>query len=64
MSGYTVTTPFNTPTRRFAVGQSVTEADLDGSLTLKDRVQLGHITAPKPTKAAKAPPADQADPTA
>nr|WP_295828300.1 hypothetical protein [uncultured Azospirillum sp.] len=43
MARYTVTKPFNTATRRFAVGQQVNDADLDGTLTMQDRVDLGQI---------------------
>lgn len=64
MSGYTVTTPFNTPTRRFAAGQPVTEADLDGPLSLEDRIRLGHIAvlkAAKPGKGKDSAAPDQTD---
>lgn len=67
MADYTVAKPFNTATRRFAVGQSVTDADLDGSLTLADRVRLGQIAAPPAPKAGKkdaTPAADQAETSA
>ncbi|WP_042442524.1 hypothetical protein [Azospirillum sp. B510] len=43
MARYIVTKPFNTATRRFAVGQEVTDADLGDVLTLGDRVNLGQI---------------------
>jgi hypothetical protein len=52
------------PTRRFAAGQTITDVDLDGSLTLTDRVRLGQIAAPPAPKAGKkdaAPAADQAE---
>ncbi|MBP2302523.1 hypothetical protein [Azospirillum picis] len=62
MAEYTVLTPFNTPTRRFAAGQKVDGSELEGPLTLDDRIRLGQIAAPKPAKAAKAAPAaDQAE---
>lgn len=43
MARYIVTKPFNTATRRFSVGQEVTDADLGDVLTLGDRVKLGQI---------------------
>lgn len=68
MSQHTVAKPFNTPTRRFAVGQPVTEADITGPLTLAERVALGQIAAPAPEpelatpKGKSAKPAPEADP--
>ncbi|MDW7555380.1 hypothetical protein D9623_33615 (plasmid) [Azospirillum brasilense] len=57
MDKYTVAKPFTTLTRRFAPGQEVTEADIDGALTIADLVKLGCVSAPaKPTKAAKEAP--------
>lgn len=64
MADYTVAKPFNTATRRFAAGQSVTDADLDGPLSLADRVRLGQIAAlpaPKVGKKDTSPAADQAE---
>lgn len=45
MGTYTVISPFKTATRRFAAGQQVTEVDLDGSLTPRDRIRLKQIEA-------------------
>ncbi|WP_372397101.1 hypothetical protein ABMY26_23820 [Azospirillum sp. HJ39] len=65
MAEYTVVTPFNTPSRRFTAGQTVTDTDLDGLLTLEDHIRLGNIAAPPPAKPGKAketvPAPDQAD---
>ncbi|MBP2233084.1 hypothetical protein J2847_006419 [Azospirillum agricola] len=75
MSTHTVAKPFSTPTRRFAVGQPVTEADITGPLSFAERVALGQIAAPvldpvpaaepapKPAKGGKAP-TGEADPAA
>ncbi len=42
-----------TPTRRIPVGTDITEADLDGPLTVADWQRLGHLEAPAPAKVAK-----------
>ncbi|MFL7901573.1 hypothetical protein ACJ41P_10600 [Azospirillum argentinense] len=57
MDKHTVAKPFTTLTRRFVPGQEITEAEIDGALSLADLVKLGCIAAPaKPTKAAKEAP--------
>ncbi|MBY6263936.1 hypothetical protein EI613_18720 [Azospirillum sp. 412522] len=43
MGKHIVTKSFVTATRRFPVGRDVTERDIDGVLTLADRVRLGHV---------------------
>ncbi|PWC89837.1 hypothetical protein TSH100_04155 [Azospirillum sp. TSH100] len=43
MGKHIVIKPFNTPTRRFSIGQEVTERDIDGVLTLADWVRLEHL---------------------
>ena len=45
MTTHTVLHAFTTPTRRFAPGQTVTAADLDGPLPIARLVQLGCVAA-------------------
>lgn len=40
---YAVLRPFNTPSRRFAVGDVVFAEDLDGPVSAEDRVQTGFM---------------------
>lgn len=40
---HTVEKSFRTPTHRLSVGQTVSEADLDGPLSLQDWVNLGYV---------------------
>ena len=47
----TVVKGFTTPSRRFAVGQTVTAADIDGPVDFDRWVDLGHIDVPKPPPA-------------
>lgn len=55
--------PITTPTRRIPAGVEITEAALDGPMTLADWQRLGHVEAPAPVaiapellaKAAKIP---------
>ncbi|WP_376959656.1 hypothetical protein ABNQ39_07035 [Azospirillum sp. A26] len=67
----TVAKSFTTSSRRFAAGQLVTEADIDGPLTFADWVRLGHIAMPAAEpdpsaakKGGKAPAGDAAEPPA
>lgn len=68
----TVTKSFTTPSRRFAAGQAVTEADVDGPLTFAHWVRLGHIAMPAAAepepraakKSGKAPAGDATEPPA
>lgn len=46
--------PITTPTRRIPAGVEITEADLDGPVTLADWQRLGHVEGPAP--AAPEPP--------
>ncbi len=46
MSTHTVIRAFKTPTRRFAVGQSVTEQDVAGPVPFGDWVAKGFIQPP------------------
>ena len=46
MSQHTVAKPFKTPTRRFAVGQPVTEQDVTGPVPFGDWIAKGFIQAP------------------
>lgn len=55
MSKHTVAKPFSTPSRRFAAGQPITEADITGPLSFAERVALGQIAAPAPEPEAPAP---------
>jgi hypothetical protein len=42
---------FKTPTRKFAAGDLVGPADIDGALTFEERQELGHIEKPQPVAA-------------
>lgn len=47
---YVVKQAFNTPSRRFAVGQPVTRSDLTGPVPVNDWLDRGYIEVPKPAK--------------
>ncbi|AWK90349.1 hypothetical protein [Azospirillum thermophilum] len=53
MNEYKVAKEFCTPTRRFAVGQPVTPADIDGPLPFERWVALGHIAPQQPARKAE-----------
>ncbi|PWC69101.1 hypothetical protein TSH7_01255 [Azospirillum sp. TSH7] len=58
MDKHTVAKPFATLTRRFAPGQEITAADIDGAVSFADWIKLGYIAPPAPApKAAKEAPA-------
>lgn len=54
---HTVTQSFTTPSRRFSAGHTVSEADLDGPLTLADWERLGYVAPPVPAGDAVPPDA-------
>ncbi|WP_188263164.1 hypothetical protein [Azospirillum tabaci] len=60
----TVVKGFNTPSRRFAVGQPVAPQDIDGPVSFDRLVELEHIALPKPAKAGKGSKATPAEPDA
>ncbi|CAO3445734.1 hypothetical protein [Azospirillum argentinense] len=60
----TVVKGFTTPSRRFAVGQTVTPQDIDGPVPFDRWVELEHIALPKPAKAGKGSKAAPTEPEA
>lgn len=54
---HVVAKPFNTVQRRFAEGQTVTEADIDGPAPFERWVELGFIAedTPAPTRRPRMP---------
>jgi hypothetical protein len=50
---YAVLRPFNTPSRRFAIGDVVWAEDIDGPVSAEDRAETGFIQPNDPEKPVK-----------